>query len=215
MPTTTDRIRGLILPVIDFFYPPFRRIFNLQTFRYAAAGGGNMLLGFILYSVCYQFILAGRQLDLGFYAFKGHSASLFISFLFTFPVDFAGTDKGTVYLTGKLVYSPVSKILEIKNLEFDIKSKDALLKTADWLFNRRIIQEISRNARFDLTQWIDSAKQQINLQLNREWVRGISSQGNIRDIRLIGIYPLGGSLVIRSNCSGTLAVKVDEIDFSL
>jgi len=88
MPTTTDRIRGLILPVIDFFYPPFRRIFNLQTFRYAAAGGGNMLLGFILYSVCYQFILAGRQLDLGFYAFKGHSASLFISFLFTFPVDF-------------------------------------------------------------------------------------------------------------------------------
>ena len=81
-------VRDAILPVIDFFYPPFRKIVNLQTFRYAAAGGGNMMLGFILYSVFYQYILAQKDLDLGFYALKSHSAALFISFLFTFPIGF-------------------------------------------------------------------------------------------------------------------------------
>lgn len=88
MRTPIQKIREFILPVIDFFHPPFRKIMNVQTFRYAAAGGGNMLLGFVIYSVFYQYILAGRDLDLGFYAFKSHVAALFFSFIFTFPTGF-------------------------------------------------------------------------------------------------------------------------------
>jgi hypothetical protein len=130
-------------------------------------------------------------------------------------VDFSGTDDGTIYLTGKPVYDRETRILELKDIDFDIKSKDALLKTAEWLFNRRIITEITRNTRFDLTGWIDSAKVNINQQLNHEWVKGISSSGAINDIRLIGIYPLGESLLIRSNCTGNLSVKVESIDFTL
>ena len=80
--------RDLILPVIDFFYPPFRRIMNLQTFRYAASGGANTLLGFAVYFVSYEFILHQRDLNLVIYAFKGHSAALLISFCVTFPVGF-------------------------------------------------------------------------------------------------------------------------------
>lgn len=80
--------RDFLLPIIDFFYPPFRRLMNLQTFRYAASGGGNMLLGFIIYVVSFTYILKGRELDLGFYAAKAHSAALFFSFFITFPIGF-------------------------------------------------------------------------------------------------------------------------------
>jgi putative flippase GtrA len=80
--------RDLILPVIDFFYPPFRRIMNLQTFRYAASGGANTLLGFIIYFISYEYILHKKDLDFSFYAFKAHSAALFISFCITFPIGF-------------------------------------------------------------------------------------------------------------------------------
>jgi putative flippase GtrA len=80
--------RDLILPVIDFFYPPFRRIMNLQTFRYAASGGANTLLGFLVYFVSYEFILRKKELQLLFYAFKPHSAALFISFCVTLPIGF-------------------------------------------------------------------------------------------------------------------------------
>ena len=130
-------------------------------------------------------------------------------------VNFTGTDNGTFYLTGKPVYTSETHILEIKNIDFDIKSKDALLKTSEWLFSRRIINEISKNTRFDLNTYIDSAKLQINEQLNKEWIKGIRSFGQIDDIQLIGIYPMNQSLVIRSNCSGDLSVKVESIDFSL
>ena len=80
--------RDFILPIIDFFYPPFRRLMNLQTFRYAAAGSGNTLLGFLIYFISYKYILEEEQLHFGFYAFKAHVAALFISFCITFPIGF-------------------------------------------------------------------------------------------------------------------------------
>jgi putative flippase GtrA len=81
-------IRDWILPVIDFFYPPFQRVFSRQTFRYAASGGGNVVLGFSVYSLSFEFLFEGRVWDLGFYALQPHSAALFLSFCVTFPVGF-------------------------------------------------------------------------------------------------------------------------------
>jgi len=80
--------RDLILPLIDFFYPPFRRLMNLQTFRYAVSGGGNVLLGFLVYFISFTYLLQERALYFGFYAFKAHVAALFFSFCITFPVGF-------------------------------------------------------------------------------------------------------------------------------
>lgn len=130
-------------------------------------------------------------------------------------VDFAGTNKGVFYLTGKPVYNKETRVLEVADLDFDIRSKNALLKTAEWLFSRRITNEISKYTRYDLTAFIDTAKVTVNQQLNREWMKGISSYGRIEDITLENIYPFSRHLVIRSNCRGELSVKVDSIDFSL
>jgi len=77
-----------MLPLIEFFYPPFRKIMSLQTFRYAACGGLNTFLGFVVYFISFKYILKEENLDLNFYAFKSHVAALFISFLFSFPFGF-------------------------------------------------------------------------------------------------------------------------------
>ena len=75
-------LRDLLLPFIDFFHPPFRKVMNLQTFRYAACGGLNMLLGFILYFISFKYIFRETTFDFGFYALKAHVAALVISFIF-------------------------------------------------------------------------------------------------------------------------------------
>jgi Domain of unknown function (DUF4403) len=130
-------------------------------------------------------------------------------------VNFGGTNEGTVYLTGKPVYNKETRILEIKDIDFDIKSKNALLKSAEWLFSKRITGEISKYTKYDLTSFIDTAKTTINQQLNREWIKGISSYGNMEEIKLVGIYPLSRYLVIRSNCTGILSVRVESAALSL
>ena len=130
-------------------------------------------------------------------------------------IKFSGTNKGIVYLVGKPVYNKEKKLIEITDIDFDIKSKNILLGSADWIFDKKITKEIGKNARFELGEYIDSAKLNINKELNKEWVKGIRSYGKIRDISIIGIFPMQQHLIIRSNCEGDLSIKVDSIDFSL
>ena len=80
--------RDLIIPLVDFFYPPFRTLMGIQTFRYAACRAASTLLGLAIYFVSYKFILKGQNLDLGFFAFKPHIAAMFFTFLFSFPFGF-------------------------------------------------------------------------------------------------------------------------------
>jgi len=60
----------------------------VETFRYAACGGGNTLLGLLTYYIGYQFIFVRKNFDLGFFAFKPHVAALFLSFVVSFIVGF-------------------------------------------------------------------------------------------------------------------------------
>lgn len=77
-----------IINLIDFFYPLFKKMMPLQTFRYAACGGSNMILDICIYYISYNYILHQQDLDLGFIVFKPHIAALWMSFCVTFPIGF-------------------------------------------------------------------------------------------------------------------------------
>jgi putative flippase GtrA len=81
-------MKHYITAIIDFFYPPFRKIMPLQTFRYAACGGGNALFGLFTYIIGYQYVFAQQVFDFGFFAFKPHIAALFLSSTITFIIGF-------------------------------------------------------------------------------------------------------------------------------
>jgi len=77
-----------IISFIDFFYPPFRRVMPLQTFRYAACGGFNVLLGFILFTLFFHLFEKMDVVHLGLYAFEPHSVALFLSSCLVFIMGF-------------------------------------------------------------------------------------------------------------------------------
>lgn len=83
-----DSTRGLILGVVDLFYPLFRRFMPLQTFRYAACGGFNTCLDIALFFVSYNFILKKQVIHIGFLSIGPHIAAFLISFCVTFPIGF-------------------------------------------------------------------------------------------------------------------------------
>ena len=60
----------------------------IQTFRYAACGGINTLIGLSLYFISYEYIFHKEVFDFDFFAFKPHIAALFVSFCFTFVIGF-------------------------------------------------------------------------------------------------------------------------------
>ena len=81
-------VRQNIISLIDFFYPPFKRLMPLQTFRYAACGGTNVVLDITLFFTLYNFVFHKQIVDLGFIAFQPHIAAFIFSFFITFPIGF-------------------------------------------------------------------------------------------------------------------------------
>ncbi len=130
-------------------------------------------------------------------------------------MSFTGSNSGVAYFTGKPFYDEKKKIIEVRDIDFDVKTKNLFLKSADWLFNKRITNEIARVSKFDLSTYVDTARTLINRQLNTEWIKGVKNTGNINDLKIVGFYPLTEQFIIRSNASGELMIKVDAMSFNL
>ena len=81
-------VRNFILKTVDLFYPLFRRLMPLQTFRYAACVGFNTALDIGLFFISYNFILMKQPVHLGYLTIAAHIASFLMSFIITFPSGF-------------------------------------------------------------------------------------------------------------------------------
>jgi putative flippase GtrA len=74
--------------ILDFFYPPFRRIMNRLTFRYAACGSANTALDIFLFFIGYNFVFKKKLVVLPFVTISPHIAAFLFSFCITFPIGF-------------------------------------------------------------------------------------------------------------------------------
>jgi hypothetical protein len=126
-------------------------------------------------------------------------------------LEFSGSFKGAVTFKGKPVYDSATKTITVENMDYDLQTKNILLKTAKWLFNKKITSELKKYTAFNMTSYYDTASKTLNDWLNREWTKGIKGSGNIDDLKLTAVYALPQHLLIRSNCVGKLAVAVNEV----
>ena len=81
-------LKKLIVSLLDFFYIPFEKMIDRQTFRYIACGGGNTLMDILIYFVTYNFILQKQIVHTPLISISPYIAAFIISFLITFPIGF-------------------------------------------------------------------------------------------------------------------------------
>ncbi|MEO8712064.1 MAG: GtrA family protein [Parafilimonas sp.] len=81
-------IRKIVLAVVDAFYPLFKKFMPLQTFRYAACGGVNMLFDIALYSISYNYFIDKQIVYIGNIAISPYIFAFLVSFCLSFPVGF-------------------------------------------------------------------------------------------------------------------------------
>ena len=91
-----NKLAQIITKIIDFFYIPFKRFVPEQMFRYAACGGGNLVLDWVLYFLIYNFVIGHELVNLQFtiynlqfaQAITPHIATLCIVFPITLLTGF-------------------------------------------------------------------------------------------------------------------------------
>ena len=91
-----NKLAQIITKIIDFFYRPFEKRIPRQLFRYAACGGGNLVLDWVLYFITYNFIIGHKIVNVQFTIFNvqfaqaitPHIAALCIVFPITLLTGF-------------------------------------------------------------------------------------------------------------------------------
>ena len=78
----------IITKIVDFFYRPFRKYIPQQLFRYAACGGGNMVLDWVLYFLLYNFVVGHELVYIGSLCLTPHIMTLIIVFPITLFTGF-------------------------------------------------------------------------------------------------------------------------------
>ncbi|MFN5911547.1 MAG: DUF4403 family protein, partial [Bacteroidota bacterium] len=123
-------------------------------------------------------------------------------------VNFSGKKKGTLFLVGTPTFDVENQVISFPDLEFDIKTKNALLKSAEWIFSSRITDLFRQQAHFDLKPQLMRLKEDLNKEINREIAEKIFLNGKIDAMSVEGIYPSGNTLIIRASAVGNLSLKM-------
>ncbi len=118
--------------------------------------------------------------------------------------------KGTVYALGTPVYNDSTQILSIKDFDFDIKSKDALIGTAEWLLKGSFKKTIQAKLQYSMKEEIEKAVKTADDALKNAKIPNIKLNGKVEKISPYGISlsEQGVQVIIQS--TGDLKVFVNK-----
>jgi hypothetical protein len=111
--------------------------------------------------------LTGYQYRQGKYFFEVKDIFLFGSgdkLVVALSID--GSVKGTIYVSGKPFYDKDSSSLKVRDLDFDIRTKNVLVKSASWLLHQNLLQTLSQQLSFPIGDQLQSARNQLQSYLD-------------------------------------------------
>jgi hypothetical protein len=124
-------------------------------------------------------------------------------------VSFEGTKKGTLFLVGKPKLDNVQQRVSIIDVGFEVETKSVLLKTAKWMFNDKIVNEIQKAATYDFHPLLENVKADVSKQLNTSLTDDVKMVGQIDAIYINSLHLSNSHLVIRTNIVGDLKLKIN------
>ncbi len=86
--------------------------------------------------------------------------------LLVLKLSIIGSARGDIYLKGKPYFDEQTSTIRISQLDYDIKTRNALLKAADWLNHGNFIKSVQKNLVFDVSKELEDIKRAIRESLN-------------------------------------------------
>jgi len=123
-------------------------------------------------------------------------------------IKFSGNKKGILYLIGTPVIDPVTNKLTVPDLSFDIRSRNLLIKLANWLLDAKITEQIKANCTYDLTSVLNMTKQRFQTELNRNITPDIQMKGIVDGLKVTTIFPESAILKLRVYTTGKIFVNM-------
>jgi hypothetical protein len=117
--------------------------------------------------------------------------------------------RGAVFLEGKPVWDGNTQKLEIKEVDYELKTRQLLVKSATWLMDGTIQKKLQEYTRFDLAEKVTQLKLQLEAQMNRDIAPGIKSKGKVFSLKVEKLTGQPEGIYIAGSMQGFLGLTVN------
>lgn len=124
-------------------------------------------------------------------------------------VGFAGTKKGVFYLLGSPSFDNAKASLALKNVEYDIATKNVLIKTAKWMMDETIRKKLEEQMVFDMSDLMNFTKKSIGESLNQTLEGGVKIKGTLKSLEVSTWSLQQDAVWVRAKTLGDIQVLLD------
>jgi hypothetical protein len=111
--------------------------------------------------------LKGYQFTQGKYRFEvkdiflyGNGRNLAVA------LNITGTIKGTIYLSGQPFYDKESSSIRVRDLDFDVRTKNVLVKSASWILHQDFLRTLDKQLSFPIGDQLQAAQKELQSYLD-------------------------------------------------
>ncbi len=118
-----------------------------------------------------------------------------------------GSLDGTFFLNCRPVFNPQTSMFSVEDVDFDMQTRDLLLRSADWFLHGTIRSRIQEKLNMDLTQRLTQAREMANKALTRlKLAENIVLTGNVKTMKLSDVMVQKDKISIQVNAEGETAI---------
>jgi hypothetical protein len=122
----------------------------------------------------------------------------------------SGSLNGKLYFTGVPYYNAADSTIRVKDFNFEMQTKNALLKSANWLMHASFVSMIEKRLEFPLKSNLLEARKMIQNSLaNYDMGMGTKLKGRLDDLTIEGILLTHESIKASIIFKGKLTIQVN------
>ncbi|MEZ0538732.1 DUF4403 family protein [Fibrella sp. Tmos10] len=124
-----------------------------------------------------------------------------------------GSVTGDIYLRGQPYYDAQTRSVTLRNLTYDLDTRNLLQKAASWLLKSTLAKTLEKNLNFPVGGQIDAVRQSVEERLGTlPLAKGVTLTGKINEVRPDQVYLTPTSMVAVVHANGKVNIRVQGLE---
>jgi len=129
-------------------------------------------------------------------------------------VDLSRSINGSVFFVGTPVYDKTTNLIYLKDFDYDIKSKNVLIKSANWLLHGALKNKIEKEFNYSLTDDLKMIRNTVTEILSTyEFDNLFTLRGKLENLDIQDIIVENNNLRVIIICKGKAIMKIKSLEF--
>ncbi len=126
----------------------------------------------------------------------------------------SGSISGNIYLKGIPRYDPASQTIYLEDLEYDLNTRNVLIKAANWLLHAKFLRMMKEAMVFPIAEELGALTETIRTSLANQTIsEGITLKGKLNEALPDKINLTPGHIYTVVHATGNLDLHIDKINY--